>query len=124
MLTGQQLSFFERLPFLWTGVTFANFIDDGKTPASKNLLNSEYKASVKISELGLIAFVGMSEFWHAFDESRFNISLSISAFEILFNLKHVFVLLLFIATALEWFLYCSIDLAIGSSLWSILTDLS
>ena len=77
-----------------------------------------------MSELGLIAFVGMSEFWHAFDESRFNISLSISAFEILFNLKHVFVLLLFIATALEWFLYCSIDLAIGSSLWSILTDLS
>ena len=86
-------------------------------------MNSEYKASVKMSELDLITFVGISESWHAYDESRFNISFSISAFEILLNLKYVFVLFHFIATILGWF-YCSIDLAIGSSIWSVFTDLS
>ena len=64
-------------------MTFANFIDGGKTLVSKDLLNSEYKASVKMSELDLITFVGISKSWHAFDESRFNISFSIFAFEIL-----------------------------------------
>ena len=34
-----------------------------------------------MSELDLVTFVGLSESWHAFDESRFNISCSISAFE-------------------------------------------
>ena len=87
-------------------------------------MNSEYKASVKMSELDLMTFVGISESWHAFDESRFNISFSVSVFEILLNLKYVFVLLLFTATILRSFLYCSIDLAIGSSIWKIFTDLS
>ena len=96
----------------------------GKTLVSKDLLNWEYKASVKMSEFGLLTFVGTSESWHAFDESRFNISFSISAFEMLLNLKYLFVLLFFIATILGWFLYCSIDLAMGSSIWSIFTDLS
>ena len=76
-----------------------------------------------MSELDLINFVGISESWHAFDESRFNISFSISGFEILLNVKYLFVLLLFIAAILGWFLYCSIDLAIGSSMWSIFTGL-
>ena len=57
-----------------------------------------------MSELDLITFVGISESWHAFDVSRFNMSFSISAFEILLNLKYFFVLLLFIATVLGWFL--------------------
>ena len=86
-------------------------------------MNLEYKASVKMSELYLITFVGILESWHAFDESMFDIFVSISAFEILLNLKYLFVLLLFIATILGWFLYCSIDLAIGSSIWSMCTDL-
>ena len=77
-----------------------------------------------MSELDLITFVGISESWHAFNESRFNISFSISAFEILLNLKYLYVLLLFIATILGWFLYCSIYLAIGSSIRSIFADLS
>ena len=77
-----------------------------------------------MSECDLITFVGISESWHAFDEARLNTSFSISAFEILLNLKYLFVLLLFIATILGWFLYCSIDLPIGSSIWSIFTDLS
>ena len=42
-------------------MTFANFIDGGKTLVSKDLLNSEYKASVKMSEFDLITFVGISE---------------------------------------------------------------
>ena len=105
-------------------MTFANFIDGGKTLVYKDLLNSEYKASVKMSGWDLITFVGISESWHAFDESRFNISFSISAFEILLNLKYLFAVLLFIATILGWFLYCSIDLAMGSSIWAIFTDLS
>ena len=50
------------MPLLW------------KARVSKDLLNSEYKASVKMSEFDLITFVGISESWHAFDESRFNIS--------------------------------------------------
>ena len=57
-------------------------------------------------------------------QASFNISFSISAFEILLNLKYLFVLLLFITTILGWFLYCSIDHAIGSSVWLIFTDLS
>ena len=61
MLTGPKLPFSERLPFLCAGVTFANFIHGGKRLASKDLLNSEYKASVKMSEVGLIIFVGISE---------------------------------------------------------------
>ena len=68
--------------------------------STKDLLNSEYKVSVKMSEFDLITFVRISESWHAFDESRFNISFSISAFEILLNLKYLYVLLLFIATIL------------------------
>ena len=67
MLTGPKLPFSERLPFLCAGVTFANFIHGGKRLASKDLLNSEYKASVKMSEVGLIIFVGISESWHAFE---------------------------------------------------------
>ena len=113
MLADRYLSFSERLPCLWRGATFANFIDDGKTLASKDLLNSEYKASVKMSELDLISFVSTLESWHAFDESRFNISFSISAFEMLLNLKYLFVLLLFLGTILRWFLHCSIDLALN-----------
>ena len=124
MLTNRLLSFSERLPFLWIGVTFANFMDGGKTLVSKDLLNLEYKVSVKMSEIDFIAFVGISESWHAFDESRFNISFSISDFEILLNLKYLFVLLLFLATILGWYLYCSIDLVIGSLQWSIFTHLS
>ena len=100
MLTGRSLSFPERLPFLWTGVTFANFIDGGKTVVSKDLSNSEYKASIKMYELDLITFVCISESWHAFEESRFNISFSISAFEIVLNLKYLFVVLLFIGKIL------------------------
>ena len=103
---------------------FANFIDGGKTLVSKDLLNSEYNASIQMSELDVITYVGLSESWYAFHESRFNISFSISAFEILLNLKYLFVLLLFIATILGWFLYCSTDLAIGSSTWLIFTDLT
>ena len=38
-----------------------------------------------MSEFNLITFVDMSESWHAFDVSKFNISFSISAFEILLN---------------------------------------
>ena len=87
-------------------------------------MNLEHKASVKRSELDLITFVGISESWHDFDVSRFKIFFSISAFEILWNLKYLFAVLLFIATILGWFLYCSIDLAAGSSIWSIFTDLS
>ena len=78
-------------------------MDGGKTLVSKDLLNLEYKASVKMSEIDFIAFVGISESWHAFDESRFNISFSISDFEILLNLKYLFVLLLFLATILGWY---------------------
>ena len=77
-----------------------------------------------MSEFDLITFVRISESCHAFDESRFNISFSISVFEILLNLKYLFIILLFIATILGWFLYCSIDLAMGSSIWSIFTDFS
>ena len=102
---------------------FANFIDGGKTLVSKDLLNSEYNASIQMSELDVITYVGLSESWYAFHESRFNISFSISAFEILLNLKYLFVVSLFIATILGWFLYRSIDLATGSSRWSIFTDL-
>ena len=51
-----------------------------------------------MSELDLMIFVGISESGHAFNESRFNISFSISDFEILLNLKYFFVLLLFIVT--------------------------
>ena len=87
-------------------------------------MNSEDKASAKMSELDLITFVGISKSWHAFDESRFNISFSISVFEILLSLKYIFVLLLFITTY-SYDFYCSIDFAIGSSIWSmIFTDLS
>ena len=39
-----------------------------------------------MSEFDLITFVGISESWHAFDESRFNTSFSISNFEILFEI--------------------------------------
>ena len=88
------------------------------------MLISEYKVSVKMFELDLIAFVGILESWHTFDESRFNFFFSISAFEILLNLKYLFVVLLFIATITGWFLYCSIDLAIASSMWLIFIDLS
>ena len=42
----------------------------------------------------------------------------------LYKACHLCVVLLFIATILGWFLYCSIDLAIGSSIWPIFTDLS
>ena len=80
------------------------YTDGGKTLVSKDLLISD-KASAKMSEFDLITFVGISESWHAFDESRFNISFSISAFEILLNLKYLFVLLPFVATILGWFLY-------------------
>ena len=95
-----------------------------KTLVSKDLLNAEYKASVKISEFDLMTFIGISESWHTFDESRFNVSSSTSAFEILLNLKYLFVSLTFIAMILGWLLYCYIDLAIGSSIWSLFTDLS
>ena len=116
MLTGPLLSFSERLPFLWTGVTFANFIDGGKTLVSEDLLNSEYKASVTMSEFDLITSVGISESWQAFDESRFNISFSISAFEILLNWKYLFVLLLFIATILGWF-FCTRMIFLYYAIW-------
>ena len=45
-------------------------------------------------ELDLITFVAKSESWHAFDESAFNTSFSISVLEILLNLNYVFMLLL------------------------------
>ena len=95
MLTSQQFSFSERLPFLWT---VRNFTVGGKTLAPKGLLNSEYTVSVKMSWLDFIVTSGISESWHAFHESKFNIYFSISSFEILLNLKHLFLLLIFIAT--------------------------
>ena len=77
---------------------------------SKNLLNSECKVSVKMSELDLITFVGILEPWHAFDKSKFNVSFSISVFEILLNLKHLFMLLLFVAMILEYLEYLDLKL--------------
>ena len=59
-------------------------------------------------ELHLIIFVGVSISWHVLDESRFNISFSVSGFEILLNLNYLFVLSFFI----------------GSSIWLIFTDWS
>ena len=92
-------------------VTVANFIVSGKKLASSmDLLNSEYKASVKMSGLDLIIFVGISESWYI------NISLSISHFEMLLNLKYLFVILLFIATIQGQFLYCSIHLVMESAI--------
>ena len=43
-----------------------------------------------MSELDLITFAGILESWHAFGESRFNISFSIFGFEVLLNLKYLF----------------------------------
>ena len=63
-------------------------------------MNSEDKASVKISGLDLIIFVGISKSWCALDESIFNISFSVFDFEMLLNLKYLFVLLLFAAMIL------------------------
>ena len=81
-----------------------------------DLLNPEYKASVKMSELDLIVLVYILEYWHALNESGCNISLSISDFEILLNLKYSFVILVFIARLRGQFLYCSIDLVIQSAI--------
>ena len=75
-------------------------------------------------ELDLITFVGILEYWHVFDKSRFNTSFSISGFEVMLSLNYLFMLLILLAMILGWFLCCSIDLAIGSSLWPISTDLS
>ena len=47
---------------------FANFIDGEKTLISKDLLNLEYKASVKMSELDLITYVSISKSLYAFHE--------------------------------------------------------
>ena len=69
----------------------------------------ELRTSVKVCKWDLITFVRISKSWHAFDESRFDVSFSISGFEILkyLILKHLFVLVLLI----------------GSSLWSIFPGL-
>ena len=52
--------FLNDYPFINRCETFANFIDGGKTLLSKDLFNSEYKTSVKMSEFDLITFVGIS----------------------------------------------------------------
>ena len=116
------------MPFLWTGVTFANFIDGGKTLIHKDLLNSEYKASVKMSESDLINFVGISESWHAFHESS-----KFQYFLLNFCLWNTIKFEIFIcaftfycndARMIFILFYWSCDWAIGSSIWSIFTDLS
>ena len=71
-----------------------------------NLLNWKHKASVKMCKWDLITFVRISKSWHAFDELRFDVSFSISGFEILkyLILKHLFVLVLLIGSSL-WFIF-------------------
>ena len=81
-----------------------------------DLLNSEYKASAKMSQLDVIVFVYISEYRYALNDLGFNIFLSISDFKILLNLKHLSVILLVIARFRGQFLYCSIDLVIQSSI--------
>ena len=108
---------FARIKFSGRFLKLRNPQNPGK------LVLLRYKVSVKMSER-FDDFFGISESWRAFDESRFNVSFSISDFEILLNLKYLFLFLLFIATMLGWILYCSDDLVIGSSIWLIFPDLS
>ena len=79
------------------------------------MLNWIYNGSIKMSELNLIIFIGILESWHAFEELRFNISFSILSFEILLNVKYLLVLLLFFATIIGWFSYCSTDAVVRPS---------
>ena len=94
---------FARIKFSGRFLKLQNPQNPGK------LVLLRYKVSVKMSER-FDDFFGISESWRAFDESRFNVSFSISDFEILLNFKYLFVCLLFIATMLWWSCYWILDM--------------
>ena len=60
---------------------FANFMLDRIVPTSRDLLNTSYKASAKISKFAFITFVGISDSWHNLELSTFKISFLIYGFE-------------------------------------------
>ena len=117
-LNGLKFSLRVFEPFLWTGVTLANFISVGNFVVSTELLKQFVKNSENISQFSLITFVGISESCVAFVGSRFIISFSISSFSTWEkeNKEHGNVLC--IARILGWFLYFTIALIVISSIFS------
>ena len=63
------------------GVTFVDFMLDGNVPTSRDLLNTSYKISAKLSEFSFITFVSTSDSGHALELSRFKLSFLVSDFE-------------------------------------------
>ena len=88
-----------------------------------DLLNSEYKISVKTSQLTLTGLVGISESWDALQKLSMYISFLISDFEMFLNLKLTDPMPL-MALILEWFLYCLTVLWIEPSVRLVLVALS
>ena len=54
---------------------------DGNVTTSRDLINTSYKISAKISEFAFITSVGISDSWHALELPRFKIYFLISDFE-------------------------------------------
>ena len=80
-LTGLELFFDVRAPFLITGVIFVNFRQLGNLPFSSDLLKQKQIAAVKKFSFALIALTVMSLTWMPFEPSSTFISVSKSCLE-------------------------------------------
>ena len=56
--------------FLKTGITFANFRNDGKSPLLIEALTEGWTKSVNMSTFSLISLVGTSVSWQALEASK------------------------------------------------------
>ena len=69
---------FSSIIFFVYRVISAHFNSIGKFPVSVILLKFSYKNSENMSEFSLISFVGISDFWVAFEVSKFESSFIVS----------------------------------------------